>query len=262
MLRWRSYRRWRRVCWSIVGPRGFGSVLVRCWTFWYCYWRVFSRSGDTEWWVVTLHLSTREVRPSAASPLPGASFPGNVPPVPMTRVDPRGGMGKVANRRMTVWREHNPSSDHFTEPLKVLLSRERERERVTLSLTCCHFISFYSVGWRWTKSEDGAWQNDTKSETPNHSWTVLFHCQFVHHKSHMDWPGIEAGPVRWGTRNMTKLMNYCTVWVCVCVCVRACGSEIWNTRIKKRYETVQKNSGIRTFFYHKSNEEIFWKGWM
>jgi hypothetical protein len=25
----------------------------------------------------------------------------------------------------------------------------------------------------------------------------LSQCRFVHHKSHMDWPGIEPGPPRW-----------------------------------------------------------------
>jgi hypothetical protein len=30
-----------------------------------------------------------------------------------------------------------------------------------------------------------------------HSGKTLSHCHFAHHKSHMDWPGIEPGPLRW-----------------------------------------------------------------
>jgi len=33
-----------------------------------------------------------------------------------------------------------------------------------------------------------------KSETPGET---LSPCQFVHHKSHMDWRGIEPGPPGW-----------------------------------------------------------------
>ena len=28
---------------------------------------------------------------------------------------------------------------------------------------------------------------------------ILSQCNFVHHKPHMDWPGIAPGPLRWKT---------------------------------------------------------------
>ena len=40
----------------------------------------------------------------------------------------------------------------------------------------------------------GHWWNDTDRAKPKCSEKTLFSCHFVHHKSHMDWPGIELGP--------------------------------------------------------------------
>jgi hypothetical protein len=36
------------------------------------------------------------------------------------------------------------------------------------------------------------WQGKTE-----YSGKTMSQCYFVHHKSHMDWPGIEPGPPRW-----------------------------------------------------------------
>jgi len=117
-------------------------------------------------------------------------------------------MGKVANRRMCVLGTQRLSSGHFTELSEVLLSqggresgrereRERERLRVMSSLT---LLSLHKIIQRGIAGERNPrtklWRNDTESETPKHSWTILFHCQFVLHKSNMDWLGIEPGPAR------------------------------------------------------------------
>jgi hypothetical protein len=51
------------------------------------------------------------------------------------------------------------------------------------------FVSFFQVmEHRWN-------ENDRKK--PKYSGKKLSQCYFVHHKSHMDWPGIEPGPPRW-----------------------------------------------------------------
>jgi hypothetical protein len=39
--------------------------------------------------------------------------------------------------------------------------------------------------------------NEIDRIKPKYSGENLSQCQFVHHKSYMDWPGFEPGPPRW-----------------------------------------------------------------
>ena len=51
------------------------------------------------------------------------------------------------------------------------------------------FLLFFLVmEHRWHEIDRGK---------PKYSVKILSQCHFVHHKSHMSWPGIEPGPPRW-----------------------------------------------------------------
>jgi hypothetical protein len=74
-----------------------------------------------------------------------------------------------------------------------------------------------AVGWDYTSTEfrpltgplfltqmmhEGIWSSDGMildicKENPKDAEKILFPCHSIHHKSHMDWPGREPGPVRW-----------------------------------------------------------------
>jgi hypothetical protein len=45
--------------------------------------------------------------------------------------------------------------------------------------------------WQWSLTVEWHWQEKTENSGKN-----LPQCQFVNHKSHMNWPGREAGPPR------------------------------------------------------------------
>jgi len=90
---------------------------------------------------VTLHLFAREVRRSAARPFLDASLPRNVPPVPMTQVDPEEGWVKLRIEECACW-EHNACLPvtllscrrfYFHKGGEKAGERERERERETES---------------------------------------------------------------------------------------------------------------------------------
>jgi hypothetical protein len=52
-----------------------------------------------------------------------------------------------------------------------------------------------SVLDEWMSME--RWWTDTETGNPKYSERNLSQRHYVHHKSHMDWPGIEQMPPRW-----------------------------------------------------------------
>lgn len=49
-------------------------------------------------------------------------------------------------------------------------------------------------------SERNHWRNDNERRKPKKSNKTPSNCNFVYHKSHMDWPAFESGPQRWVAR--------------------------------------------------------------
>jgi len=47
---------------------------------------------------------------------------------------------------------------------------------------------------------------DTDSTEMNYMDTGLPHCQFVHHKSSMEWPGIESDHLQWDVSDLCYMI--------------------------------------------------------
>jgi hypothetical protein len=71
------------------------------------------------------------------------------------------------------------------------------REHRSLEASCA------TLWWRWWRLFFVLFQvmehrwNEIDRRKPKYSEKNLSQCHFVHHKSHMDWAGIEPGPPRW-----------------------------------------------------------------
>jgi hypothetical protein len=70
------------------------------------------------------------------------------------------------------------------------------RWRETTSLNCGHQLAYCSSPW-WYMGMECHDSNDTVRGKPNNSEKNLSQCQFVHHKSRMEWTGREPGSPCW-----------------------------------------------------------------
>jgi hypothetical protein len=70
--------------------------------------------------------------------------------------------------------------------------RSLEAYCATLSWRWLVFSFFLVMEHRWNEVDRGK---------PKYSGKNLSQCHFIHHKSHMDWPGIEPRPPRWEAGN-------------------------------------------------------------
>jgi hypothetical protein len=120
-----------------------------------------------------------------------------------------GNHGGMISRGENFWLVHQGSL--------VILSAESSTSKVgQTGEGSDEFGLFFS--WRWGGSSTQAWMPTYISilripqiiwvwrvtvvwyvdrRKPKNSEKNLSQCHFVHHKSHMDWPGCEPGPPRW-----------------------------------------------------------------
>ena len=58
----------------------------------------------------------------------------------------------------------------------------------------------------------GHYRNHTDSRNSKHSEITLFQCHSLHHKSHVDWPGIESGLSRWEAGDQAPETLHDQIW--------------------------------------------------
>jgi hypothetical protein len=101
---------------------------------------------------------------------------------------------------------HDYEITKFTKPLLVWANENS-------SNFCSMLLLFMSVGWDYDPElqpptsllffplviydyGEPLWKDINRAK-PKNSEKVMFQCNFVHHKSHIDWPGCEPWPLRW-----------------------------------------------------------------
>jgi hypothetical protein len=107
------------------------------------------------------------------------------------------------------------------------------------------FLFFRVMEHRW---------NEIYRGKPKYSGKTLSQCHFVHHKSHMDWPGIEPGPPRWEAGDWLPEPLHGQVYILLNVYLMKAKSNVFLplllyynlTSIRDNYTTGRKRATVLT----------------